>query len=844
MLVWTICSTSLYPQFPGGISSNLKIWLRSDNGLTTSGANVTQWADNSGAGITGNFGVNQYNSSFPTQTSPTTQQAGVNFNTYVAFNGTNNSLSSNNAFLGSQVFDAHNNTMFQVIRYKSGGVWFKWETDVGGTHRVGCESNAGSMRYDFPEAIATIGINNTSTAPITNIHRLATTLTDATNSVVRMDGANSGTKNISAAGAYTDAGFSERLSLGNNLMFNLPAKIDMAEVICYNSKLVPADINKVESYLAIKYGFTLDQSTAQNYVSSAGTVTWDGTLNAAYNKDITGIGRDDASTLNQKQSRNNSLNDAVTLSLGAIAVDNAANGSAFTNDQSFLTSGHNGLTMAFATSTAVPQGFSQRLNRVWKAQQTAFSQPVTISFETSMLPAVPASSIRLLIDDDGDFTNATAFTGAVNGTRLEFTGQNFSSFTKMFYTLATCMAGPPVVSYNSPLCVGQTLVLQVDSPAFTDPTTTYAWSGPNAFSSSAQSPSITPVVTGTYSVTVSVNTCTLSPGTVTVTSALPNVTASVSQAITCASPVASLTGSSSGTGVTYVWSGPGGYSFVGANAATGSPGTYTLTVSAGSCSTSTTVVVVSNTVAPNIGAGPTQSLTCSGSVVLGGTSSTPGVSYAWTGPGGFTSSVASPTVASTGDYTLTVTDPANGCSSSTVQAVVPQSPLVAVFSADPSTGVAPLDVHFSNNSTGATTYQWTFGDGHSSSSADPSNTYQASGTYTVMLVASSGGCTDTAYAVIVVENDLVLEIPNVFTPNGDYVNDAFTIKAIAVKSMDVTIYNRWGEKMYSYSGDKPSWDGASGQGGKAPAGTYFYMLKATGFNDKTVEKQGTVTLFR
>jgi gliding motility-associated-like protein len=113
-----------------------------------------------------------------------------------------------------------------------------------------------------------------------------------------------------------------------------------------------------------------------------------------------------------------------------------------------------------------------------------------------------------------------------------------------------------------------------------------------------------------------------------------------------------------------------------------------------------------------------------------------------------------------------------------------------------------------------------------------------------MLVATSGGCTDTAYAVIVVENDLVLEIPNVFTPNGDNVNDAFTIKAIAVKSMEVMVYNRWGEKMYNYSGDKPAWDGTSAQGGKAPAGTYFYMLKATGFNDKTVERQGTVTLFR
>lgn len=432
----------------------------------------------------------------------------------------------------------------------------------------------------------------------------------------------------------------------------------------------------------------------------------------------------------------------------------------------------------------------------------------------------------------------------MNAGRLEFTGQDFNGFTKMFYTLATCMAGPPVVSYNSPICVGQTLVLQVDSPAFTDPTKAYSWTGPNAFSSSVQSPSITPAVTGTYSVIVSVNTCTLSQGTVTVTSSLPDISASVSQSITCVSPVASLTGSSTATGVSYSWSGPGGFTSAGQNAITGSPGTYTLLVTAGTCTTSTTVVVSSNTVAPNIGTGPTQTITCGGSAILNGSSATPGASYAWAGPGGYTSAASSPTVATAGNYTLTVTDQVNGCSSSSVEVVVPQTPVVAAFSVDPSTGVAPLGVNFSNHSTGAGTYQWTFGDGHFSTSADPANTYQSTGTYTAMLVASSGGCTDTAYAVIIVENELILEVPNVFTPNGDNINDVFTIKAIAVKELDVEIYNRWGEKMYNYSGTKPAWDGTSAHGGKAPDGTYFYMLKATGFNDKTVEKQGTVTLYR
>lgn len=426
-----LSSLLLQAQFPGGIGGNLKVWIKSDNGLVTTGTAVNQWTDLSGAGITGNFGVNQYGGGgFPTQTSPTTQQAAINYNTYVGFNGFDNSLSTNNAFLGGQVFDANNNTFFQVIRYKSGGVWFKWETDVGGTHRVGFESNASKLRFDFPEAISGVGINNTSTANIANKHELVTATSDPTTSAVRINGMVNGMKTISAAGPFSDIGMSERISLGNNLMFNLPAQIDMAEIICYKTKLVPADINKVESYLAIKYGFTLDQTSAQNYVASDATITWNGTANALYNKDIGGIGRDDNATLNQRQSRNNSLNDAVITSLGGIAIDNAANTGSFTNNLSFLTWGHNGLTLAFATSTAVPQGFSQRLNRAWKAEQTNFSQAVTIAFDLSMLPALPPTSMRLLVDDDGNFSNALAYTGTVNAGRLEFTGQNFDNFSK------------------------------------------------------------------------------------------------------------------------------------------------------------------------------------------------------------------------------------------------------------------------------------------------------------------------------------------------------------------------------------------------------------------------------
>jgi gliding motility-associated-like protein len=109
---------------------------------------------------------------------------------------------------------------------------------------------------------------------------------------------------------------------------------------------------------------------------------------------------------------------------------------------------------------------------------------------------------------------------------------------------------------------------------------------------------------------------------------------------------------------------------------------------------------------------------------------------------------------------------------------------------------------------------------------------------------SSGTCTASATAIIIVESGLTLEIPNVFTPNGDGINDVFTILSTGVKEIDLQIFNRWGLKLYSFNGAKAAWDGLTGAGTKATDGTYFYFVKATGFDNTVIEKQGTVNLFR
>jgi len=282
-----------------------------------------------------------------------------------------------------------------------------------------------------------------------------------------------------------------------------------------------------------------------------------------------------------------------------------------------------------------------------------------------------------------------------------------------------------------------------------------------------------------------------------------------------------------------------------------SAGIYTLVVidPANGCQDSAQFTVTGSSIPPqNVDAGSNAAIPCGTPTVAlnGTTTSTDVVTYDWSGPNSGSisgpSNVQNPVVMDAGIYTLTVTNTSNGCSA-TATINVTQANVVASFTANPTTGISPLDVSFTDGSTGATTYSWNFGDSNTSSSQNPNHTF-TTGSYTVILTVTSGPCMDTASVVIVVEDGLSLEIPNVFTPNADGSNDIFTIKSTGVKEISLQIFNRWGQKLYEFSGPKASWDGSTPSGAEVPEGTYFYFVKATGFDGQEIEKNGTVNLFR
>jgi gliding motility-associated-like protein len=164
-------------------------------------------------------------------------------------------------------------------------------------------------------------------------------------------------------------------------------------------------------------------------------------------------------------------------------------------------------------------------------------------------------------------------------------------------------------------------------------------------------------------------------------------------------------------------------------------------------------------------------------------------------------------------------------------------------------------VIFDNNSIGASTYLWDFGDGSTTSNqTNPAHDYLnvAFGTYEITLVAiSSFGCTDTAYSFIQINEELIFYVPNTFTPDDDMFNQTFQpIFTSGYDPYDFTllIFNRWGEIVFESHNAEIGWDGTYGsntQIGLVQDGTYTWKIefKLTQ-NDERKISVGHVNLVR
>jgi gliding motility-associated-like protein len=183
--------------------------------------------------------------------------------------------------------------------------------------------------------------------------------------------------------------------------------------------------------------------------------------------------------------------------------------------------------------------------------------------------------------------------------------------------------------------------------------------------------------------------------------------------------------------------------------------------------------------------------------------------------------------------------------------------LNADFTADQTSGYAPLTVNFTNNSasssttsaTSSITSVWSFGNGTTrttTSNIPTSALFSQPGTYSVTLFTAKGSCADTVIKVIRIDIPSKLEVPNVFTPNGDNSNDIFFLKTANLSEITALIYDRWGNKIYELTTNKGNiaWDGKTQTGNEAPDGTYFYIITAKGKDGQEYNTKGSVSLYR
>ena len=218
----------------------------------------------------------------------------------------------------------------------------------------------------------------------------------------------------------------------------------------------------------------------------------------------------------------------------------------------------------------------------------------------------------------------------------------------------------------------------------------------------------------------------------------------------------------------------------------------------------------------------------------------------WSGPNGFSSTASSPsipniTIADSGIYSVNIT---NGTCNSidTIDISIESQPEIllsipelclnssAIISASeiPGAGyswLAPSGTYYLTNTLTFSAFQYT-----------------DTGMYN--LVVSSGHCTKNLHFNLSI-NSCSFQIPNVFTPNNDGLNDYFKIENVSIETIDCKIYNRWGKLIYTWDSPLLPWDGTNqNSGNKANDGVYFYVMNIKLLNEEPEIFKGIIELIR
>jgi len=465
ILLMIIALPSLVQANPGGVSDNLQLWLKADAGIgEIDGQTLSTWTDQS---------PNAYpasNTAGDGQTSPTFRNNttdNFNFNPVVEFDGVANGVDLAGNYIYSintgltffavikpDIKSFNKNFVFDFGKFGDAGYGFMYSNDklfmytataYGGissglNHSYNTNPVVYTGKIDFGTE-QRVYLNGTST------YNNTITLTQLSTSEILENP----THDISK-GPITIGRQSKPLA-GNDRLFDGT----IAEVILYDVDLADADRNKVQSYLALKYGITLDSTI--DYVNSSGTVIYPSTsTHSGYTNNIAGIGTDNGSNLSQPKSLG--VNGIITITGFGIA------------DGNFLIWGNDNGALTLSSTEVL--GGGNRLVREWRVAEIGDVGLVTISFDLSSVGGADltdATKYSLLTDADGNFSDTTMTIGAtINGSVVEFSGINLSDgqYFSLAYTTNLVLC---TVQTEIPQAQCETLVALYDStdgPNWTD----------------------------------------------------------------------------------------------------------------------------------------------------------------------------------------------------------------------------------------------------------------------------------------------------------------------------------------------------------------------------------------
>lgn len=415
---------------------------------------------------------------------------------------------------------------------------------------------------------------------------------------------------------------------------------------------------------------------------------------------------------------------------------------------------------------------------------------------------------------------------------------NIDDITVTVNPLPSIDAGPDLQ-----VCLGSSITIDATG------TGSFSWSPSTGLNSTTvEDPIASPSATQTYTATLTdVNGCVAADDVTITVNTLPTVDAGEDSWL-CLGFAADLIGTTSGGSA--AWSPSGPVNDAGALSTSASPlitTTFTLTITDANGCVSTDAVTITVGTDPPIDAG-SNTTTCQGvPVQLGGSpTSVPGSSYLWTPAIGLddpTSPNPLATVGATTTYVLLVSN--DTCTSTQPVTISISGNGQADFSARFEAGCDALRGFFLDASSDAVTWHWDFGNGITSDSRNPQAFLPyGMNSLVTLIITDASGCADTTSQLFNLDtyaNLVSIDVPNVFTPNGDGQNDVFTLdtEAFLGPCTDMSVFNRWGEAVFVSQGSNITWDGRNFSGEPCTSGTYFYVIAVNG-----LEFKGSLTLIR